>query len=288
LSRSCSTRIASAVEELNRAWDLLPEKVPVRAVLWLSDRAADALASGARDLYDVALTFFRFEFREWPRAVTPHESLPAWIYLARPEEEPRLRREASLLERVVEKARQPRAIADAAARIGQIKVLLGDAAQGEVWLRRAIDAFREDRNASGEALVRLRLGDLRRLRGDLDAAMGEYQAVIEVYQNTGEARGRAIALGQIADILQARGQLDEALRIRQEEQLPVYERLGLARDLLVAQAKTAIILLARKEPADHNRARELLCLALAAAEKLRIPEAEQIREILGRENLTCP
>jgi hypothetical protein len=36
----------------------------------------------------------------------------------------------------------------------------------------------------------------------------------------------AEAQGRIADILQARGQLDEALRIRQEEELPVYERLG--------------------------------------------------------------
>jgi hypothetical protein len=32
-------------------------------------------------------------------------------------------------------------------------------------------------------------------------------------------------MGQIADILYARGDLDEALRIRREEELPVYERL---------------------------------------------------------------
>ena len=33
-------------------------------------------------------------------------------------------------------------------------------------------------------------------------------------------------MGKIADILQTRGELDEALRIRREEELPVYERLG--------------------------------------------------------------
>jgi tetratricopeptide (TPR) repeat protein len=33
-------------------------------------------------------------------------------------------------------------------------------------------------------------------------------------------------MGKIADILQARGEFDEALRIRREEQLPVYERPG--------------------------------------------------------------
>ena len=33
-------------------------------------------------------------------------------------------------------------------------------------------------------------------------------------------------MGKIADILRAHGELEEALRIRREEELPVYERLG--------------------------------------------------------------
>ena len=33
-------------------------------------------------------------------------------------------------------------------------------------------------------------------------------------------------MGQIANVLSSRGELDEALRIRREEELPVYERLG--------------------------------------------------------------
>ena len=41
-------------------------------------------------------------------------------------------------------------------------------------------------------------------------------------------------MGKIADILQARGETDEALRIRQEEELPVYERLGDVRSRSVA------------------------------------------------------
>ena len=46
------------------------------------------------------------------------------------------------------------------------------------------------------------------------------------YERLGDVRSWAVTLGQIADVLQARGQLDEALRIRQEEELPIYERLG--------------------------------------------------------------
>jgi hypothetical protein len=52
-------------------------------------------------------------------------------------------------------------------------------------------------------------------------------------------------MGKIADILQARGQLDEALRIYQEEELPVYERLGDVRAKAITMGKIAGILQAR-------------------------------------------
>ena len=58
-------------------------------------------------------------------------------------------------------------------------------------------------------------------------------------------RSKAVTQGQIADILYARGQLDEALRIRTEEELPVYERLGDVRSKAVTQGKIADILFAR-------------------------------------------
>ena len=52
-------------------------------------------------------------------------------------------------------------------------------------------------------------------------------------------------MGQIADVLQARGQLDEALRIYQEEELPVYERLGDMRSKAITMGKIADILKVR-------------------------------------------
>ena len=51
----------------------------------------------------------------------------------------------------------------------------------------------------------------------------------------------------VADILEARGELDEALRIRREEALPVFEKLGDARERAVAMWKIADILQARGE-----------------------------------------
>jgi tetratricopeptide (TPR) repeat protein len=61
----------------------------------------------------------------------------------------------------------------------------------------------------------------------------------------GAEREAAISAGFIADILQARGQVDEALKIRNEEELPVYERLGDVRERALTMGKIADILQAR-------------------------------------------
>ena len=95
----------------------------------------------------------------------------------------------------------------------------------------------------------------------------------------GDTRERAVTLGKIADIAQARGQLDEALRIRQQEQLPVYEKLGATRDLLVGRTKLALTHLERDQPGDRERAADLLRLARAPAGAMGIPEAKRIRAI---------
>ena len=65
----------------------------------------------------------------------------------------------------------------------------------------------------------------------------------------------AQAKGQIADILFSRGDLDEALRIRVEEQLPVYSRLGDVRSLAVTQGNIADILFSRGDLDEALRIR---------------------------------
>jgi len=62
-----------------------------------------------------------------------------------------------------------------------------------------------------------------------------------------DSRSFAMLRGGIADVLQQRGELDEALRLRREEQLPVYTRLGDVRELAVTQGKIADVLFARGE-----------------------------------------
>ena len=56
-------------------------------------------------------------------------------------------------------------------------------------------------------------------------------------------------------MLQARGELDEALRIRREQELPVYERLGDVRSVAVTHGKIADVLQDRGELDEALRIR---------------------------------
>jgi hypothetical protein len=102
------------------------------------------------------------------------------------------------------------------------------------------------------------LGNVQHMAGDLDAALATTRAKQQDGRASAdaapdaEARDRwlrvaALAAGLIADILGSRGELDEALRIRREEQLPVYERLGDVRERAVTMGKIADILGSRGE-----------------------------------------
>src|SRR3546814_11365320 len=64
---------------------------------------------------------------------------------------------------------------------------------------------------------------------------------------------RAITLGQIADILQARGDLDGALRIRHEDELPIYEKLGDVRSQAITLGRIADVLQARGDLDEIGR-----------------------------------
>ncbi|MFZ0210506.1 MAG: hypothetical protein WAL59_31125 [Roseiarcus sp.] len=50
-------------------------------------------------------------------------------------------------------------------------------------------------------------------------------------------------MGKIADILQARGDLDQAVKIRREDELPVFERLGDVHSRAATLYKIADVLL---------------------------------------------
>jgi len=124
--------------------------------------------------------------------------------------------------------------------------------------------------------------------GEWDQALQAAERARAIYHADDDRRGVALALGATADILQARGELDEALRIRTQEELPVYQRLGDVRSTLVCRTNIALNLLERGRVEERAQANELLCLALTDAERLRIPEARQIEAILRQSGMACP
>ncbi len=86
---------------------------------------------------------------------------------------------------------------------------------------------------------------------------------------------------KIAGVLESRSELKKVLRIRCKEELPVCERLGTVA-ICWCRAYLALNLLAHNGPGDRDVA-ELLRKLHAAAERMRIPAAGQIREIKDRE-----
>ena len=99
------------------------------------------------------------------------------------------------------------------------------------------------------------LGDLRLSLGDVEEAETAYLRAVQVLEGLDDPRRRAVARGRIADVLETRGQFDEALRVRTEEELPIYERLGDPRLKAVTQWRIANILAARGQLDDALRIR---------------------------------
>ena len=146
-----------------------------------------------------------------------------------------------------------------------------------VFCQRALqNVALEDKQRSN---ILFTLTNVAQRAGDMDGSMRAAEAKYQLDTQRGEEREAAIAKGKIADILQARGQLDEALRIRTEDQLPVYERLGEVRSIAITKGKIADILQARGQ----------LDEALRIRTEDQLPVYERLGEVrsllVGRTNL---
>ena len=166
-----------------------------------------------------------------------------WLYLGQHDASAAL----ELIEAVVEyldgKSAKPAAGllmigADCAERVGKTQ-------QQEEFLQRGLEA--KDDASFDYASLLLRVADRLQRTGQLAEAEDRLSVAAGIFHRLGQDRDAAIANSQIADIHQARGELDEALRIRREEQLPVYERLGDVRSRAVTMGQIADILQARGE-----------------------------------------
>lgn len=78
--------------------------------------------------------------------------------------------------------------------------------------------------------------------GDMATAEQWLRRAEWVFQQHDEIRSLAVTMGRIADILFQQGKSDEAMRIRQHEELPVFEKLGDIRERAITMGKIADIL----------------------------------------------
>ncbi len=103
--------------------------------------------------------------------------------------------------------------------------------------------------------LRLEAARAHQRLGEMGAAFIQAELAVRDFENLGNELNASFAKGKIADILQARGDLDEALRIRQEDELPVYEKLGEVREIAITKGQIADILQARGDLDEALRIR---------------------------------
>ena len=100
------------------------------------------------------------------------------------------------------------------------------------------------------------LGQVARRAGDLNLAESAAHEKVNVDSQREDEREVARAAGLLADILQDRGDFEEATRIREDELLPVYQRMGDERACAVTWGKIADILQARGKLEEATRIRQ--------------------------------
>ena len=81
----------------------------------------------------------------------------------------------------------------------------------------------------------------------------DYRHLLITAAKMATEKDQAVCKGMVADVLQQRGETDEALRIRREEELPVFERLGDVRAKAVSLGKIADVLQQRGETDEALR-----------------------------------
>ena len=141
-------------------------------------------------------------------------------------------------------ARAPQPPSTAAVGLGTAGYAMSNGPYAD-WLRACVRWSEGCKDANLHGTLRLAESRLSMRTGDPVRSEIAARAALVAFQDADIERNAAIAHSQIADILQSRGDLEEALRIRREEQMPVYERLGDVRSRAITQGKIADILESR-------------------------------------------
>jgi tetratricopeptide (TPR) repeat protein len=115
------------------------------------------------------------------------------------------------------------------------------------WAAFAESALLQSTEPEPRSLALLMLARMAGRAGLSEKALAAARELLTLARSRREASLEASALDVVATLLQARGEVDEALRVRREEELPIYKRLGDVHSRAVTLGTVAGLLEARGE-----------------------------------------
>ncbi|MCI5192305.1 MAG: tetratricopeptide repeat protein [Candidatus Electrothrix sp. AU1_5] len=186
---------------------------------------------------------------------------------------------------VYEKIDDVRAKAATMGRIADILQARGELDEAfKIYQEKVLPVYENLGDIQAKAVTMGKIADIFWARGKLDEALGIYhKKMLPVFEQLGDIRTKAVVFGRIADIFWTRGQLDEALKIFKDKVLPVCEKIGDIRGILFCRTKITLLLHEMDASANKEEIEELLRLALADTQRLKLPrETETIESIMKK------
>ena len=251
--RSAGDGDGSAFSGFNYHRELIAQRCPVSILLWLLEHDVKRFALEAPDMWAWRSDVMDFAVPRESGDRSGHAEQRPSIAADREQRITRIRELDDLLR--TDPPNSPGLTGTLLIELGEHHEALGDLDRAADRLTEAAGKFRENDDVRGAAQAEGLLARIWFRRGRLDDALNRFRRCAADFERIGDTRSRAVAMGDIADILYRRGELDEALRIRREEQLPVYERLGDVRSRAVAMGDIADILEQRGELDEALRIR---------------------------------
>ncbi len=260
----------AVLRALNASREPWRTSVACPVVFWLPEFAATLLSVHARDFW--AWCSHRLEFVSEDTALaggSMEQSSAALDAVGNLDVDRKHFRVAELQRRLKEAGNPPppemaEHVATWLNELGFLHFRLGDWAQAEVMLQKALAIREKLGRLAGVANAYGNLAQIHQTRGDLDEAERMYRKALEIDENLGRLNGMAIWYGNLGVLHKTRGDLDEAVRMHRKA-LEIDEKLGSLEGIAAHYGNLGLI---HRTRGDLDEAERMHRKALEMNEKL--------------------
>lgn len=168
--------------------------------------------------------------------------------------------------------------------LGRLAQKQGKLSEARALYERSLEIQKDLGDQPGVADNLANLGSVRRAEGEFDEAQRLLEESLSIYRRLGNQSGTSAALGELGLLFSAKGRSGEARRVYGEA-LEIAKALGNQPGVAAALHNSG--LLAESE-GDKAEAARLFKEALTIFEKLRSPQAEEVRHSLARVEGSAP